>query len=188
MLVQARGSLGAVAILLALVPSTASAHTGIPSAPLPVFNMGPDHPAGRCAVIDQERQTKKKPRRGVLGWLYRYTRNIDVERGSTPLPLFLRSPLLTAVPMPMECDGEAGETHAQECAAIVVTSEKDDPITTAVTLPQLGASTPARLAEALRSRLAGGEAVELKTSGGGKIDFLPDHIRRIEAKNCVVDA
>jgi hypothetical protein len=188
MLVQARGSLGAVAILLAFLPTAASAGVKSPTVPLPALTAGPDHSAGRCAVVDQDRQAKKRPRRGVLGWLYRYTRNIDVERGSTPLPLFLRSPLLTAVPTPSDCETESEPIHGQECAAIVVSVEKDASLTTAVPLPQLGASTPARLADAVRTRLADGEAVELKTSRGGLIDLIPDHVRGIEAKNCVVDA
>jgi hypothetical protein len=186
MLVQARGSLGAVAFMLALMPAAVRAE---PVGPVgPALRLGPENPSGRCAVIDQDKQTRRKPRRGVLGWLYRYTRNIDVERGSTPLPLFLRSPLLTAVPAPVDCAGGTGETHAEECAAIVVTAEKDEAVTVAISLPQLGATTPARLADAVRNRLSDGETVELRTSGGGAIELLPAHVRRIDAKNCVVDA
>jgi hypothetical protein len=190
MLAQAKGSLWTLALLLAFTPAVARAEPEIvrPLPHIPVFS-GPDTPAGRCAV-DQDRQdrqsaTKKKSRRGVLGWLYRYTRNIDVERGSTPLPLYLRSPLASvAVP---DCEDSATEPHAEQCAVISASLEKES-LTTTVPLPQLDAPSPARLADAIRARLAAGEHVSLHSAAGTYIELDPETTHHVETKNCVIDA
>ena len=101
---------------------------------------------GRCIDLDQQRQTRRHSS-GVLGWLYRYTRNIDIEHGSS-VPFYLRSPLLNALTATLQCGNEAmAAARDAECALLEVNQGNDDAWTIALPLPQLEASSPARLAE-----------------------------------------
>ncbi len=81
---------------------------------------------GRCIDLDQQRQTRRHSS-GVLGWLYRYTRNIDIEHGSW-VPFYLSSPLLmwrqTAT---LQCGNEAtAAARDAECALLEVNQGDDD--------------------------------------------------------------
>lgn len=140
----------------------------------------------------QHAQDRRNParRRGFrrFGWLWRSTRNIDIERTGAPRLFYLRSPLLAAVPDPENCAVE-GATQALHdpapCASLAVNPGHENAYSIAVTLPQLTAVSPADLAEHLRTRLERGESVTLQALGGAEIELNPARIQQIEARTCV---
>jgi hypothetical protein len=145
----------------------------------------------KCAVQGPVRQEEKaRVRGGVLGWLYRYTRNIDIERvGSSRLPGFLRSPLLGSLPgRDQDCDPVPSLDEATTCAVVSLDPGADHARTVVVPLPQMGVTTPSGLADRIHEQLAIGEWVSLRTTRDETIRFDREKIRYVEAEACRKDA
>jgi hypothetical protein len=176
-----------VALLPGQGPASNPAETG-------VLSNTPDLRA--CAVQDPRqrpvRQTtaaRRRPR--MFGWLWRSTRNIDIERTGAPLLFYLRSPLLTALPERADCDHEIMVQEPQEpaaCASLAVNAGSQDAYSVAVMLPQLSAGSPAKLGDTVRDRLQRGTPVTLRALGGAVIEFSPNRVRQLEARACTADA
>ena len=138
----------------------------------------------RCAAQDQESpRTRKLPR--VIGWLYRWVRGYDLEESSTPAPLlYMRSPLLAGLNEPVGCPRDAvREYRAPTCVAVTASDGREHIATYFVPL-QLGATTPAELAETVRQRLKEGEHVFLRTVGGGVVELDPAKGKDISVQKC----
>lgn len=150
---------------------------------------GPEGTAS-CAVTPDQVQSKPRVRRGVLGWLYRYTRNIDIERsGGAPQPFILRSPLLTAAPDRSDCeDVFVAPPRAEACAVVAVNpgSEKNARTVT-VPLPQYHAATARMLEAEIRDRLMNGETVVLRTLKGVELRLDGGVVRFVVARTCRTD-
>ena len=126
----------------------------------------------------------KLPR--VIGWLYRWVRGYDLEESSTPAPLlYMRSPLLAGFNEPVGCprDAEAREYQAPTCVAVTASDGHEHMATYLVPL-QLGATTPAELAETLRQRLEQGDHVLLRIVGGGVVKLDPAKGKDISVQRC----
>ena len=140
----------------------------------------------------QTTQTSRRRQSRMFGWLWRSTRNIDIEKVGAPLLFYLRSPLLSGLPERNDCpDGPSVAASARAvatCAAVAVNTGHEDAWNVAIALPQLDAGSPGKLAETLRMRLSRGESVTLRAMGGNEIEFDPDRVRRVEARGCVADA
>jgi len=150
-----------------------------------------------CALEQDPRQRpvraaasqRRRPGR-MFGWLWRATRNIDIERSGAPVLFYLRSPLLTALPE-RECPHELLPDEPEEpatCASLAVNAGSEDAYSVAIVLPQLAARSPARLGDTVRGRLERGSSVTLRAVGGAEIEFSPDRVRQIEVRGCTVDA
>jgi hypothetical protein len=139
-----------------------------------------------CVEPDQERPGRKLPR--VLGWLYRRARGVDLERGTASPPLlYLRSPLLAGFQEPGNCpaaDAVELPPATTSCVAITASDGHEHVATYLVALPQLGSRTPTELGAALRDRLRGGEAVALRTLGGGAARLDPARTARLDVRAC----
>jgi hypothetical protein len=184
--VAARAITGAAILTLAVsLPAPASAEPG------------PEPEVKRLEIVEctmqrtvRKQDEKEHSRGGVLGWLYRYTRNIDIERvGSLPLPGFLRSPLLGSLPGRTEdCDPARLLDAATDCAVVSLDPGAEHSRTVTVPLPQMGVTTPSGLAERIHERLAIGEWVSLRTTREKTIRFDREHVRYVEAEACRRDA
>jgi hypothetical protein len=151
-----------------------------------------------CALQQDPRQrpvrqaaTKRSRQSRMFGWLWRSTRNIDIERTGAPMLFYLRSPLLTALPERADCPHEMMAQEPRElanCASLAVNSGSEDAYSVAVSLPQLAAGSPAKLGDTLRGRLERGTPVTLRALGGAEIEFSPDRVRQVEARACTADA
>jgi hypothetical protein len=143
-----------------------------------------------CLALEPpQRAARRRPR--MFGWLWRSTRNIDIERGGAPLLFYLRSPLLSGFRERADCPGEATITprpHAEVCASLSVNPGHDDAWSVSVTLPQLESSTPAKLGEVLRDRLEHGARVTLRALGGRELQLDPARVATVEAKPCISEA
>lgn len=138
-----------------------------------------------CVGPDQERPGRKLPR--ILGWLYRRARGVDLERGTASPPLlYLRSPLLAGFQEPGNCPpaGAVELPPPASCVAITASDGHQHVATYLVSLPQLGSRTPSELGAALRDRLRGGEAVALRTLGGGAAQLDPARTARLDVRAC----
>ena len=149
-----------------------------------------------CAVQEPKqrpvRQATSARRRQsrMFGWLWRSTRDIDIERTGAPLLFYLRSPLLTALPERSECAHEMVQPEPDEpasCASLAVNAGSHDAYSVAIALPQLAAGSPASLGDAVRGRLGRGSPVTLRALGGAEIEFSPHRVRQIEARACTAD-
>lgn len=154
---------------------------------------GPDHclPAERD---DQQAESRDRRRHSrMFGWLWRSTRNVDLEKTGTPLLFYLRSPLLSAL-SDRDCPQEEErltlplQTDAATCATIALNAGSRDALNVVVGLPQMDAATPTELEAALRVRLERGERVVVRGLGGTPIRLNPDEIRRLDAKKCAAEA
>lgn len=189
MLIPAKAVLGAVMVVLVMAP--AHVRADLRTDDIRYFT-GP--PTGTpCAVAqvparDQER--KPRARRGVLGWLYKYTRNVDLERaGSSRLPGFLRSPLLGSLPgRPENCDPTPSLEEPTTCAVVALDPGSTDERTVTVPLPQMSVTTAAGLEERIHEQLALGEWVSLRTNRGETIRFDRRKVRFVETSVCRKDA
>jgi hypothetical protein len=186
---HAEGSVGLIWPALATGQDAGWSSEGLRVAHLSLSIGSPD-----CAMAQgpQQRQTPARRRHSrMFGWLWRSTRNVDIERTGAPLLFYLRSPLLTTIPDRSECPDELAEHEPNvpaACASLAVNPGQDDAYSVAVTLPQLAASSPAKLAATLRDRLDRGERVTLRALGGAEIELSPERIRQVQARTCVADA
>lgn len=190
MLVPAMKLAGAVTLALVVIqpgPAAAAAGPGVePAVRVSV--------ATKCAVARrqqvQEREPEQSTRRGVLGWLYRYTRNIDIERvGVSRLPGFLRSPLLGSLPArTQDCDPVRELEEATTCAIVSLDPGADESRTVTVPLPQMGVTTPSALVDRIHEDLAIGEWVSLRTNRDETLRFDRHKVRYVEAEACRKDA
>jgi len=192
MIGSARAAIGTIVIILALTPAVAAGEVATSAASTAPRSIGAAGPAAGCdVVVPQDQESKPRARRGVLGWLYKYTRNIDVERAGSPrLPGFLRSPLLGALPGRSDADCER-DTPAFDgvvrCAVISVNPGSDEAIIFTAPMPQLGETTLGGIEEQVRERLSRGEKVALETSKGGLIRIRSD-AGYVSARACRTDA
>jgi hypothetical protein len=188
MIVPAKALAGAALLLSIVAPAGATASDV--SGPEPVIG---ESVTAACAVAQgpvQGDAARDRTRRGVLGWLYRYTRNTDVERvGGSRLPGFLRSPLLGSLPgRQADCDAGPSLDGATTCAVVSLDPGADHARTVTVPLPQMGVTTPAGLADRIHEKLAIGEWVSLQTNRQETLRFDRRRIRYVEAKGCRKDA
>jgi hypothetical protein len=120
-----------------------------------------------------------------LGWLYRYGRDVDLERSaSTPFSFYLRSPLLSGLQDARGCPRPGTPDGDEDCAIVTVRTGVDQEITLEVPLPQLEARNVRRLRTGLRDRLERGEPVRLLTTEGEDIEIQPGAAREIDARAC----
>lgn len=132
----------------------------------------------------QRRQDRRRFPWG-LGWLYRYGRDVEVERGTVAPPSFyMRSPLLSGLYRKPDCPPEGA---AETCAEVTLVGDDDAAIAFDVPLPQLEAKTPEALRDAIRSGLAEGETMVLRTTDGEAFDLMPGTVREIGAGVCRLD-
>ncbi len=141
--------------------------------------------ADPCTWIWQEpRQQVRHDRRRVpwgLGWLYRYGRDVEVERGGVVAPSFyMRSPLLSGLYLRPDCDDDDAAT----CAQVTLVGDDDAEIVFEVPLPQLGASAPATLRDHIRSGLGSAETVVLRTTDGEDFELMPGAVRQVDVAVC----
>jgi hypothetical protein len=135
-------------------------------------------------------QEKQPPRRvpRVLGWLYRWARGFDIEKGNaTPPLLYLRSPLLSGFQEPVGCppdDTAAQDRRATRCFAVTASNGFDHVLTYLVPLPQLGARTAPELRAVLRQRLDEGEKVAMRTIGGAVVELRPEEAAALDVRAC----
>ena len=187
MLVSAKALVGAAALLLVAIPVAAA------DAPIPApadFSFTAMESECEKAQVPQGSDAKERTRRGVLGWLYKYTRNIDLERaGGSRLPGFLRSPLLGSLPVRSEnCDALPSLDEPATCAVVALDPGSDGERMVTVPLPQLGVTTPASLADRIHERLAHGEWISLRTNRAETMRFDRHKVRYVEAEACRKDA
>lgn len=143
-----------------------------------------------CAVRVQVQPQQQRPqeRRRFpwgLGWLARYGRDVDVERGGvTPPGYYLRSPLLSGLyRRPEDCPDDEVAT----CATVTLVGDDDAAVAVDVPLPQLEATTPRSLRDAIRAGLDDEHTVILRTEDGEPFDLTPGSVREIGASACVID-
>lgn len=189
MLVPARLITGAVALMLAFAPGMLVADDGRLGAGPEVFTI---ERIRECTFVRQNPQVaqrKQQERRGVLGWLYRYTRNIDLERtASSRLPGFLRSPLLGSLPgRDDDCDPSPLD-QVTECVVVTMDPGSDHERRATVPLPQMSVTTPRGLEDRIQEQLGLGEWVSLRTNRGTILRFDRERVRFVEAKPCRSDA
>lgn len=188
MIVPAKALAGAALLLSIVAPAGAAAADE--SGPEPTIGGAVSAACAVAQVPVQGDADKDRTRRGVLGWLYRYTRNTDVERvGGSRLPGFLRSPLLGSLPgRPDDCEAVPSLDVATTCAVVSLDPGADHARTVTVPLPQMGVTTPAGLADRIHEKLAIGEWVSLRTNRQETLRFDRRRIRYVEAKGCRKDA
>jgi hypothetical protein len=190
MLNPARAILGAVMVMLVMAPS----HLQAASLSGPTdygYLSGPSD--GTCVVAQVPvRDQKRKPQahRGVLGWLYKYTRNVDLERaGVSRLPGFLRSPLLGSLRGRTEnCDPAPSLEQPTTCAVVALDPGSSGERTVTVPLPQMSVTTTEGLEERIHEQLALGEWVSLRTNRGETIRFDRKKVRFVQTSVCRKDA
>lgn len=147
--------------------------------------------ATECPTVQQQAQQRQQQDRRRfpwgLGWLARYGRDVEVERGAVAAPSFyyMRSPLLYGLYRRPDCP--PGEESEEICAEVTVVGDDDAAIAFDVPLPQLDARSPRALRDAIRSGLAGDEVVVLLTTDGEEFDLMPGSVREIGAATCRVD-
>ncbi len=121
----------------------------------------------------EPQKTERRPWR-VLGWLYRTIRSDDAsDDGSPPLLFYLRSPLLAGFGDEADCADQPASATPSRCEVTAVRAHKRGARTVNAVLPQLGASTPAGLVEAVQGQLEAGAAVTLRTTRGGEAVLRP---------------
>ena len=195
MIGTARAVIGTIAFILILGPATVAGEVADGRQPwLPVLH-GSAGLIGECDLVTplQDQDAKPRVRRGVLGWLYKYTRNIDVERaGTVRMPGFLRSPLLGALPGRSDVDCKDRETTILDgvvsCAVISLNPGSEESIIFTAPMPQLGEATLAGIEDQIRERMSRGEKVALSTSKGGVVRIRPDEAGYVSARACRTDA
>jgi hypothetical protein len=119
-----------------------------------------------------------------LGWLHRYGRDVEVERGAVAPPSFyLRSPLLSGMYERRDCPDAAEETD-EACSIVSLVADDDAVIEFEVPLPQLESRNPRQLRDTIRQMIAAGETVELLSTDGEDFDLMPGAVREIDARSC----
>jgi hypothetical protein len=186
----------------AFTPEAASSGPGLPGIPLHVIVQSLEFGAAemrrataesprraaapRCEPLQRTRGERRRLPWG-LGWLHRYGRDVEIERGAVAPPsLYLRSPLLSGLYEPRDCpDGDAD--HEESCAIVSLVADDDAAIEIEVPLPQLEALHPRQLRDAIRERIAAGETVEVLSTDGEDFDLMPGTVREIDARSCPVE-
>lgn len=141
-----------------------------------------------CPALSQVRQQRPPDRRAPwgLGWLYRYGRDVEVERGTIAPPSFyMRSPLLSGLYRRGDCPPADGA--AESCAEVTLVGDDDAEIAFEVPLPQLEAATAPALRDRIRADLADGETVVLRTTDGEDFDLMAGSVREIGTGMCRLD-
>jgi len=139
----------------------------------------------------EEIQVRQRPDRRRLpwglGWLQRYGRDVEVERGGVAPPsLYLRSPLLSGLYSRPDCPRE--DTLVEEtCAAVALVSDDDAAMTIEVPLPQLDARSARHLRDIIRAALEEGETVVLATADDKEFELMPGSVRQVDASACIVE-
>jgi hypothetical protein len=131
-------------------------------------------------------QQRPDPRRlpWGLGWLQRYGRDVEVERGGVAPPsLYLRSPLLSGLYRRPDCPRERTEVEVT-CAVVSLVADDDAAMSIEVPLPQLDAASPRQLRDAIRDALEDGETVVLMTTEDEEFDLMPGSVRQVDATAC----
>ena len=122
-----------------------------------------------------------------LGWLHRYGRDVEIERGGVAPPsLYLRSPLLSGLYEPRDCPGTEADPE-EECGTVSLVADDDAAIEIEVPLPQLGARNARQLRDVIRERIGTGQTVVLRSTDGEDFDLMPGAVREIDARACPVD-
>ncbi len=142
-----------------------------------------DIPTNCASQLRQRPERRRFP--WGLGWLQRYGRDVDVERGAVVAPSFyLRSPLLSGLYRgPEDCPPEVSGPE-EHCAIVTLVADDDAAIAFEVPLPQFDARTPRQLRDAIREALAAGETVVITTTDGEEFDLMPGAVREIDATSC----
>jgi hypothetical protein len=183
----------AAALLLLLAAPVVAERTGSIDIPVPrLLDSSAVEPGGPDCVANDVQQRPGRRKSRMFGWLWRATRNVDIERTGAPMPFYLRSPLLAGFRERAECPpehGEAGEDMTiRSCAALAVNPGHDDGWSVTVALPQFDAATPDKLEDALRTKLDAGEHVVLRVIGGRDVELDPERVRQVAARTCTADA
>jgi len=181
----------AAALIILLAAPAAAEPAGSLDVPVPRLAVELAAPAsGPDCVVDDVQQRPGRRKSRMFGWLWRSTRNVDIERTGAPMSFYLRSPLLTGnrehAECPVEDDGAA--MTIRSCAALAVNPGHDDGWNVTVALPQFDAATPHQLEDALRVRLDAGERVVLRVLGGRDVELDPERVRQVDARTCTTDA
>jgi hypothetical protein len=139
----------------------------------------------------EETQTRQRPDRRRLpwglGWLQRYGRDVEVERGGVAPPsLYLRSPLLSGLYRRPDCPREQIEVE-ESCALVTLVADDDSAMTIEVPLPQLNAISARQLRDMIRAAIEEGETVVLATTDGEEFDLMPGSVRQVDAVACRVE-
>lgn len=140
--------------------------------------------ADPCTWIWQLPRQQGRPHRRRLpwglGWLYRYGRDVEVERGNLVAPSFyMRSPLLSGLYLRPDCDDQD-----TACAEVRLVGDERDVIAFEVALPQLGAETPGTLRDHIRSGLESTGTVVLRTTDGEEFELMQDAVHEVHAQAC----
>lgn len=158
--------------------------------PIPLFERDmPWWMTDGCPALWQLRQQRPADRRRApwgLGWLYRYGRDVEIERGTVAPPSFyMRSPLLSGLYQRNDCPPTDGP--AESCAEVTLVGDDDAEIAFEVPLPQLQAATAPALRDRIRAGLADGETVVLRTTDGEDFDLMAGSVREIGTGMCRID-
>jgi hypothetical protein len=136
----------------------------------------------------EETQVRQRPDRRRLpwglGWLQRYGRDVEVERGGVAPPsMYLRSPLLSGLYRRPDCPREQTEIE-ETCAVVTLVADDDAAMTIEVPLPQLDATSARQLRNIIRASLADGETIVLTTTDHEKFDLMPGSVGQVDAVAC----
>ena len=184
----------AVVLALSATPlATPDVRADVPQVPVPVavpFGYVAFQPIPgldpECPDQTSPRQRRDRRPTGPLAWLFRLTRDHELERSDRPFAFYLRSPLLSGLYScpPHATAGAKPPEQIDDCAELTITTVAQQEHTIHVLLPQYEAKNVKRLRAFVDDRLESGEVVTLIMTGGEPFSIRPDETASLATKTC----